>query len=155
MTFSQSDFPYIKWSLLTFLIIFALGSSAVIFTQKFAVNAQNTKRTAQQQLHNSRSKLNMSRDDQQNMSIYTKEYSAIQRHSIIGDEQRLNLIEELDSLRNRSKVMDFKYGIAPQQPYKPLTPVDSGNFDLKYSPMKVELELLHEGQFIGFFDSLH
>lgn len=154
MTFSQSDLPYIKWSLTTFLLVFAIGVSAVFTGQKWADNAHKAKQAAQQKVNDARNKLNAARDDLQNMSTYTKEFSAIQRLGIIGDEQRLTLIEDLDNLRNRNRVLDFKYGISPQQPYKPVPALDSGNYDLKFSPMKLQLDLLHEGQFINFFDSL-
>ena len=154
MTFSQSDFPHIKWSLLIFLITLILGGATVFVSQKFAHNSQESKRNAQQQLNDARSRLNAARDDQTNMSAYTKEFSAIQRLNIIGDEQRLNLIEDLDTLRRRNLVVDFKYTVAPQQPYTPAPALDSGNFDLKYSNMKLQIELLHEEQLINFFDSL-
>ena len=154
MTFSQSDFPNIKWSLLTFLLVLTLGGSAVFFSQKFTHKTQTSLFNAQQQLKEARNRLNAARDDQANMSDYTQEYSAIQRLDIIGDEQRLNLIEDLDILRRRNRVIDFKYTIAPQQIYTPSPVLDSGNFILKNSNVKLQFELLHEEQLINFFDSL-
>ena len=154
MTFSQSDFQHIKWSLLAFLLTLTLGGTAVFFSQKMAHQTQATLLNAQQQLKDARNRLNAARDDQANMSDYTQEYSAIQRLDIIGDEQRLNLIEDLDTLRRRNKVIDFKYTIAPQQTYTPSPALDSGNFIFKYSNMKLQIELLHEEQLINFFDSL-
>ena len=155
MTFSQADLPYIKWSLLTFVLTLAIGASLVLYSQKYASDAKKTMRAAQQQLTDARNKLSAAHLDQQNMSTYMKEFSAIQRREIIGEEQRLNLIENLEALRKRSRVLDFKYAISPQQAYKPLVPLDSGNYDLKLSAMTLKMELLHEGQLINFFDSLH
>lgn len=154
MTFSQSDLPHLKLSLLTFLITLAIGGSAVFFSHKFAHHAQQARQQARQQLADARSKLNAARDDQENMATYTKEYTAIYRREIIGDEQRLNLIEGLETLRQRKRVLDFKYAIAPQQPYKPVPALDSGNFEPQLSAMTLQFELLHEGQLINFFDSL-
>lgn len=154
MTFTQADLPYIKWSLLTFILTLTIGGGAVLSSQKYAKDAQKAKLSAQQQVTDARAKVSAARDDQANMATYTKEYSAIQRREIIGDEQRLNLIEALEALRKRNRVLDFKYTIAPQQPYKPLTAVNGGNFDLKYSPMKLQIDLLHEGQLINLFESL-
>ena len=154
MTFSQADLPQIKWSLLTLLLTLTIGGSAVFFSQKYATDAQKSKRVAQQHLNDARSKLNASHDDQQNMATYTQEYSAIQRRGLIGEEQRLNLIEGLDSLRRRNRVLNFTYSITPQQPYNPVPALNSGSFDLKISNMKLDLELLHEEQLINFFDSL-
>ncbi len=154
MTFSQSDLPYIKWSLLTFVTVLTIGGSAVFISQNYADNALKAKRTAQQQMSDARNKLNAAHDDLKNMAEYTKEFSSIQRRDVIGDEQRLNLIEGLEALRQYHRVLGFTYGIAPQQPYQPNPALDSGNFELKLSPMKLQLELLHEGQLISFFDSL-
>lgn len=154
MTLSQADFPHIKWSLITFLVTLAIGGTAVFISQKIAHNAHIAKRDAQQQLNDARSKLSAARDDQENMSAYTKEYSAIQRLEIIGEEKRLDLIEDLDTLRRRSRVVDFKYTIAPQQAYSPSPALSSGNFDLKVSNMKLQIELLHEEQLVNFFESL-
>jgi hypothetical protein len=154
MTFSQEDFPHIKLSLLTFLVTLAVFGSITFFSQKYARNAETARRNAQQQLNDARSKLNAARDDQANMAEYTKEYSVIQKRGILGEEQRLNIIEGLDTLRRQNRVLDFKYSIAPQQPYKPAPPLDSGNFDLKFSGMKLQFNLLHEEQLINFFDSL-
>jgi hypothetical protein len=155
MTFSQEDLPHIKWSLITFLAALLIGGSAVFVAQKSTASALQEKNAAQQQLNDARNKLNAARDDQSNMVEYTKEYSVIQRRGLIGDEQRLSLIEGLDALRKRNKVLDFKYGITPQQPYKPVPALDSGNFDLKISNMTLQFELLHEEQLINFFDSMH
>lgn len=154
MTFSQSDLPIIKWSLLTFLLALTIGGGAVYMSQEFAKDAQKSKLVAQKQLTDARDKLNAARDDEQNMATYKKEYSAIERREIIGDEQRLNLIESLEALRKRNHVIDVKYAIAPQQAYKPAPALSSGNFDLKLSPMTLQIELLHEGQLINLFDSM-
>lgn len=155
MSFSQADLPYIKSSLTIFVLTLAIGGSAVMATQKYAANSQKAKLSAQQQLTDARNKLQAARSDQENMATYTQEYSAIQRREIIGEEQRLNLIEGLEALRKRNRVLDFKYAIAPQQPYKTPAGLDAGNFDIKLSAMTLQLELLHEGQFINFYDSLH
>lgn len=154
MTFSQDDLPHIKWSLLTFILTLALGGGAVFSSQKFAKDAHNAKLSAQQQVTEARNKVNAAREDLANMAAYTKEYSAIQQREIIGEEQRLNLIEGLEALRKRNRVLDFKYAIAPQQAYSSPSIPNSGNFDLKLSPMKLQIELLHEGQLINLFDSL-
>lgn len=154
MSFSQEDLPHIKASLTTFLIILTIGGGAVLYSQKYASEAQKTRLNAQQQLTDARNKLQAARADQENMATYTKEYSAIQRREIVGEEQRLNLIEGLELLRKRNRVLDFKYSIAPQQAYKTPNGLDAGNFDLKLSTMTLQLDLLHEGQLINFYDSL-
>lgn len=154
MNFSQSDLPHLRWSLLTFLVVLAMGASAVYLSQNIADSAQRTKITAQQQLTEARSKLNAARNDRDNLSIYAAEYEAWVKHKVIGDEQRLDLIEGLEALRKQEHVLDFKYTIAPQTAYTPVPALASGNFDLKQSAMSLQMDLLHEQQLISYFDSL-
>jgi hypothetical protein len=154
MNLSQVNMTYLKWSLITFVLTLVLGLSTVFIAKNYTANAQKTQHSTRQQLSEARKNLRASRDDAENMAIYRQEYSAIQKRNIIGDESRLSLIESLEALRQQNRVLDFKYTIAPQQPYKSVPVLDSGNFDLLYSPMTLQIDLLHEGQLISLFDSM-
>jgi hypothetical protein len=154
MNLSQADLLYLKWSLLTFILTLVLGLSAVFIAKNYSASAQNSQRVTRQQLSDARKNLNAARDDAENMAIYTQEFSAIQKRDIIGEESRLTLIESLEALRQQNRVLDFKYTIAPQQPYKSVPVLESGNFDLLYSPMTLQIDLLHEGQLINLIDSM-
>lgn len=154
MTFSQSDLPHIRWSLLTFLIVLSIGAGAVYLSQKMAESANRTQKSVQQQLTDARNKLNAARDDRDNLSTYASEYQAWEKYKVIGEEQRLDLIEGLEALRKKNYVLDFKYSIAPQAAYTPVPAVSSGNYDLKQSTMTLQIDLLHEEQLISFFDGL-
>lgn len=154
MTFAPSDLPHVRWSLLAFLIALAVGASAVYLSQNIADSALRSKKSAQQQLTEARNKLNAARDDRDNLSTYAAEYEAWVKHKVIGEENRLDLIEDLEALRKRNRVLEFKYSIAPQAPYTPVPALDSGNFELKQSAMTLQIDLLHEEQLINFFDSV-
>lgn len=154
MTFSQSDLPHIRWSLLTFLLVLSIGAGAVFLSQKMADSANSTHKSVQQQLTDARNKLNAARDDRDNLSTYASEYQAWEKYKVIGEEQRLDLIEGLETLRKKNYVLDFKYSIAPQAAYTPVPAVSSGNYDLRQSTMTLQIDLLHEEQLISFFDGL-
>lgn len=154
MTFSQSDLPHIRWSLLTFLVVLSIGAGAVYLSQKMAESANRTQKSVQQQLTDARNKLNAARDDRDNLSTYASEYQAWEKYKVIGEEQRLDLIEGLEALRKKNYVLDFKYSIAPQAAYTPVPAVSSGNYDLRQSTMTLQIDLLHEEQLIRFFDGL-
>jgi hypothetical protein len=63
-------------------------------------------------------------------------------------------MEGLEKLRQQNLVVDFRYNITPQRIYTPQPAIDSGNFNIHYSEMKLQFELLHEGQLLSFFDAL-
>jgi hypothetical protein len=154
MTFSQADFPHIKWSLLIFLSMLCAGGAAIVVSENFVAHAQNEQQAAQRQLSAVRSKLASAIEDRENMKAYALEYGELLKRNIIGDDQRLDWIEGLEKIRKQHRVLDFQYTIAPQHPYTPPAPLDSGNFKLNISDMTLQFDLLHEEQLMDFFDTM-
>lgn len=154
MNFSKADFPLMRQS------IFALAASVVIsavvlYTSGiYAKKTQHDLRSAQKMLVDARNRLTAAQEDQKNMAIYADEYGALIDRKIVGDEQRLDWMEGMERLRRRHLVTDFSYTISPQTTYAPQPAIDSGNFDMHYSEMKLQFDLLHEGQLVNFFDAL-
>lgn len=157
MSFSRSDFSHVKWSMLILLAVLGAGGAAIFASQSFVANAQQEQRTLMQQLSAARAKLSTAQEDQENMQTYTQEYNILLRRDIIGDDRRLDWIEVLDKIRKQGMakgLMYFNYSIAPQQPYTPFPPVDSGNFDIHSSGMSMQFDLLHEEQLLSVLDAL-
>lgn len=154
MTFSKADLPHLKWSLLVFLFSLAVSVTAVVLSENFVSHAQADYQTAQRQLGEARSRLAAAEDDRANMSTYAREYATLLDRKIIGGDKRLDWIEGLEAIQRQNSTPQFTYTIAPQQPYTPVPPLDSGNFSLFLSGMSLQLELLHEEQLITFFEAL-
>jgi len=161
MILSKSDFPHIKWSAIFFLLAFGSGSAMLIFSKTCTNHAQQEQKAAQHRLNEARHQLSdaynrmtAAQDDQKNKDAYAQEYAGLLDRKIIGGDQRLDWIEGLDTIRKQNRVLDFKYTIAPQQPYTPPMPVENGNYDLNLSTMTLHLDLLHEEQLINFFEAL-
>ena len=155
MSFSSADIKELKWSLLSFALSLALAAVLVNYSANFQHQALQDRQTAQRQLIEARNQLYAAQNDQQNMASYQLEYEALQKEKVIGNEQRLDWIEGLEKLRAMGLVLDFKYSISPQQAYVPAPPLDSDGFALNFSPMTLQIDLLHEEQLLHLFSALH
>lgn len=155
MKLSASDFPLIRWSVLAFCASSLISAVILYSSGEYAESTRNDRRTAQNMLNDARNRLVTAQQDQENMAIYAGEYGALIEQKIIGDDQRLDWMEGLEKIRQKNLVTDFRYNIAPQRTYTPQPAIDSGNFDLHYSEMKLQFDLLHEGQLLDFFGTLH
>lgn len=154
MKLSASDFPLIRRSILA-VCASALISAAILYSSgKYAESARNDRRNAQNMLIDVRNRLATALQDQENMAIYAGEYGALIEQKIIGNDQRLDWMEGLEKIRQKNLVTNFRYNIAPQKIYAPQPPINSGNFDIRYSEMKLQFDLLHEAQLLNFFDAL-
>ena len=151
----RTDLPHLKWGLLIFLSVLCSGGSLIILSHLFVTHTQMRHDHMQHQLNDSRKQLAAAIQDQENIKAYSSEYSELVKLNIIGDEQRLDWIEDLEKIHQQHLVVDFKYALAPQHPYISPTPLDNGNFTLNMSDMTLQLDLLHEGQLISFFNALH
>ena len=155
MKFSSSDFQLMR---LSFAAIGAsvLLSGAILYTSiKYADYTLKNRRIAQSQMNNARNHLAMARQDRDNLSDYSKEYDKLEANEIIGDDHRLDWMEGLEKLRRQNLVIDFRYNIAPQKNYAPQPALDSGDFVIHYSEMRLQFDLLHEGQLLNFFNELN
>jgi len=154
MKLSKSDFPLMRRSILA-VCASTLVSAVILYgSGEYAESAQNNRRNAQTLLNDARNRLTTALQDQENMAIYAGEYGALIEQKIIGDDQRLDWMEGLEKIRLKNPVTDFRYHIAPQKIYASQLPIDSGNFDIRYSEMKLQFDLLHEAQLLNFFDAL-
>ncbi|OGS99322.1 MAG: hypothetical protein A3F73_13970 [Gallionellales bacterium RIFCSPLOWO2_12_FULL_59_22] len=154
MKFSRSDFYLMRWSILAVCASALVSVAALYSSGKYVENTQNERHLAQSMLNDANNHLVTARQDQENMAIYADEYGALIGWNIIGDGQRLDWMEGLENIRRKNLVTDFRYSIAPQKTFVSRPPIDSGNFAIHYSEMKLQFDLLHEGQLLNFFDAL-
>lgn len=155
MKLSKSDFLLMRRSILAICASVAISTVVLYSSGKYAEKTQRDFRSARSMGNDARNRLTAAHEDQKNMSIYADEYGALIDRKIIGDDQRLDWMEGLEKLRRQNLVADFRYSIAPQKKYAPQPPIDSGNFDIHYSEMKLQFDLLHEAQLVKFFAALH
>ena len=154
MKFSNSDFHLMRWSLSAVCASILLSGVILYSSSEYADSTQKNLRAAQSQMNDARNRLTMAHQDQENLSVFSREYDTLEKNKIIGDDHRLDWMEGLEKLRNQNLVIDFRYNIAPQKIYAPQPAIDSGNFDIHYSETKLQFDLLHEGQPLNFFDAL-
>ena len=154
MKLSKSDFPLMRLSILALAASVAISAVVLYSSSEYAEKTQRDLRNARNMLSDARNRLTAAHEDQKNMTIYADEYGALIERKIIGDDQRLDWMEGMEKLRRQNLVTDFRYSIAPQTTYAPQPPIDSGNFDIRYSGMKLQFDLLHELQLANFFAAL-
>lgn len=154
MKFSATDLHLMRWSLLAICVSALISGLIVYASEGHANQKQQDRRHAQNQLIDARKRLENALQDHANMDFYLAEYAALDERKIIGDDQRLDWIEGLERIRQQGLVADFRYNIAPQKSYVAQPPIENGNFDIRYSEMKLQFDLLHEAQLLDFFDAL-
>ncbi len=154
MSFSFADFGALKWSFGTLLTSTVVAVGLYSSSDTYQEQALKARQIEQHRLVEARDQITRTRVDMESMAVYQLEYQALEAQKVVGNEQRLDWIEGLEKIRRQGLVLDFKYVIAPQQPYTPNPPLDAGNFVLKISPMTLQVDLLHEEQLLHLLSAL-
>ncbi|MGC2165591.1 MAG: hypothetical protein WA632_06220 [Gallionella sp.] len=154
MKFSTADFALLRWNIAA-LCAAAIFCSVIFYSSNIYVeSAKGEMLRARDQSNDARRHLSAAVDDRENMSIYADEYGALTQLNIIGEDKRLDWMEDMENLRRLNLVIDFNYQISPQKKYTPKPPISSGNFEVYYSEMKLHFSLLHEVQLVDFFNAM-
>lgn len=154
MKFTKGDLSVMRSSLIALTVAASCSILLIFISSKHADIAEKNWRDAQRQLQVAQSELNAAKADHEDLTNYLDEYAASLAQHLIGNEPRLDWVENLERLRHQKLVLDMHYNIGPQKNYTPQPPINSGNFEIKYSEMKLQLALLHEGQLLDFFAAL-
>lgn len=153
--FRRSDLRHVRLSLAAAVLMLAAGAAAVAYVNEW----RNTERrlTAQAEAAQREIQLRLSRAREEEAEIKAKieRFNALLDRGIIGEERRLDWVEQIRGIRGARRLLDLSYEISPQGPLETsAAPGASGNYEFFASPMHLVLPLLHEGDLIGFIGDL-
>ncbi len=154
MKISKRDLGVMRLSLIVLGVALCFSLLLIYYSQSHAEYEDREWHTALSQLQSAQNDFSNAQQDESNMASYLDEYATSVDQHLIGDESRLDWVESLEKLHQQKVVEDFRYNIGPQTKYVTQPNIDSGNFNINYSEMKLQLDLLHMEQLITFFDTL-
>ena len=85
---------------------------------------------------------------------YLPQYQALISKGFIGEERRIEWVDELRAQHQLHKLFGIKYSISQQEVFKPTFAPNLGGFTMHRSVMKINLDMLHEGDILQLTESL-
>jgi hypothetical protein len=157
MNISLGDFLRIRWGLL-FLVLAVLTSFAMTTTaQKLVVRVKLAQQQLLTQQRDIRNRLMRAPEEEQELRSKIALYQQLQDRGVIGQEERLNWVEQIGKIKAARRLFDLQYEISPQ---KSLTDTIlpggavAGEYEFMASTMNLQMPLLHENDLLGFITDL-
>ena len=145
-------------TLQTPIFILAAVTAAVIslFTaaQYFRTNQEQALQNQQNQLNAARQRYQSSGAEKAMIIEYLPRYQALISKGFVGEERRIEWLEALREQHKNHKLFGIKYSISQQEKYTPVFAANLGGFTLNRSVMKLDLDMLHEGDLLQLTESL-
>lgn len=135
------------------VVIVCLGLVFISF--QFSNKYQHFNETAQYGLIDIRTKYETAKVEKQLVQRYLPEYKRLKQRGIVGKENRLHWIDTLRKVKEKTKVLEMQYEIKPQQIYSEESFQGMENFQLVYSDVTLNMELLHEGDLLNVLRELN
>ena len=138
------------------LIIFAaslLSSAALIYAGRFIL-ARHGVNQAQEQRSDALNKRRQAEKDKQEIQEYQPRFLALRERGFVGEERRLDWMEHIRHIRENRKLLPITYEISAQQLFQVPPDVPIGDMELRGSKMKLQMDLLHEGDLLNFLNDL-
>ncbi len=155
MTLTQQDWRKLRYPIL------ALGGALVIvgllvsLADQYRSKNETAVQTQQNLLNQARAKFQSSGLEKETIIQYLPIYNDLLAKGFVGEERRIEWVERLRQIHAQHKLFSIDYSIGLQEDYKPSFLPNTGTFVLHRSTMKLNMDMLHEGDLLSLLDGLH
>lgn len=155
MSLEKKDWQKLKAPLLILavvtLAVISLFGAAYYFNQNQEIALQNQ----QNLLNSARQRYQLSGAEKDMIIDFLPKYQMLISKGFVGEEQRIEWVEHLRQQHKTQKLFSIKYSISPQEKYTPPFAANLGGFTMNRSVMKLELDMLHEGDLLRLTEALN
>lgn len=154
MSISKQDWHKLRYPILALGAALVLIGLLISFADQYRQENETALQAQQNLLNQARQKYQSSGLEKETITRYLPIYNELLASGFIGEERRIEWIENLRQIHARHKLFSIDYSIGLQEIYKPSFLPDLGNFKLNRSVMKLNLDMLHEGDLLTLLDGL-
>ena len=154
MSLSSQDWTKLRYPILGLGAALVLVGLLVSFANQYQQKSLKAVVLQQNLLKQARQKFQSSGFEKETIQQYLPRYNQLISNGFIGEERRIEWIENLHQIHDAHGLFSIDYSIGLQENFKPSYLPNLGNFKLQRSTMKLNLELLHEGDLLNLLDGL-
>jgi hypothetical protein len=141
-------------SLLIAIVLGGIGIAVVVASQRYFDRTRIEHKSALAERQAIQTKLSQATEEEREIREKLVDYQKLLDRGVIGDERRLEWVETIGQIKTDHKLFEIKYQIEPQRALELPGIARSPEIEFRASTLKVEMQLLHEGDLLVFIDEL-
>lgn len=145
MNLTVQDWRKLQLPMVTLGIALIISTLLYSTTDGRRLKAQEALQAQQSALDKARQRYESSGLEKETIEKFLPAYEKLLERGFVGEEQRIDWIDDLREINLRQKLFGINYDIGSQEDYKPKFPLNVGSFKLHRSTMKINFSMLHEG----------
>ena len=139
-------------AVLVVVVLAIIGLCAMAL--KFSGEQEAAMKQQQNLLNSAKQRFQSSGIEKETITEYLPKYQTLINKGFVGEERRLEWVDELRKQHQQNKLFSIKYSIGLQEAYKPSFATSMGGFVLNRSVMTVDLDMLHEEDILKLTEGL-
>ncbi len=154
MNLEKQDLQKLQTPMLILAAVIVAVSTLFGTAQYYSQNQEVALQNQQNLLNAARQRYQLSGAEKNMITEYLPKYQMLISKGFVGEERRIAWVERLREQHKSQKLFGIKYSISPQEKYTPVFLGNTGGFTLNRSVMKLELDMLHEGDLLQLTEGL-
>lgn len=154
MQLDKQDWRKLQVPLVLLGAVIVIVALLLVLAQNYSTSQEAALQTQQNLLNSARQHYQSSGLEKDTITEYLPKYQALINKGFVGEERRIEWVDELRAQHKEHKLFGIRYGISQQEGYKPTFVTYLGGFVLHRSIMKLDLDMLHEGDILQLTESL-
>jgi hypothetical protein len=154
MKLTNHDWKVLQPSLIALGVVLAVTSLLLLYTRQQKELAVDALQVQQSRLSQARNRFQTSGAEKETIVKYMPLYLGLVRRGFIGEERRIEWIDQLRNINQQYKLFGINYSIGAQEIYKAPLNLVLGAFVLHRSKMKIDTPLLHEGDLLIILNAM-
>jgi type II secretory pathway pseudopilin PulG len=154
MNLEKQDWQRLQIPISVLVVVVIAVVALFSLAQRFSSEQEKAMQQQQNLLNSARQRYQSSGIEKQLMTEYLPQYQALINKGFVGEERRLEWVDELRKQHQQNKLFSIKYSIGLQEPYKPSFVGNLGGFVLNRSIMTLDLDMLHEEDILQLTEAL-
>jgi len=148
------DWHYLMPALIAMLIAAIATMLMVYFSYSHHTEMQNEYDLEQARYQVMLARFEEANDDRRFLELYSGRFKALETAGVFVAEQRVDWVDSLHSVISAMKLSNVKYEVAPQRMNSEFIAAGVENIRINESPLKIEMNLLHEQDMLTLLDRL-
>jgi len=148
-----------EFALIRLAVAICLGSIGIGISSVFASiwwlhGALDSRQQAQQSRDAAYARFAQVESEKQDIRAFQPKFITLSRKGFIGEENRLEWIDQIRQIQEQHKLLPLNYEFEPQQAVKLDGRLPLGDYQLRASRMSLHMDMLHEGDLFDFLAEL-
>ncbi len=157
MSLSMQDIARLRWPLILTATAVAAGAAMILASRHLVQAAETAHRQLAAQQGDLRTRISRAREEEADLRDRIALFNQLRARGIIGQEERLDWVEQIARIKAKRRLLDLQYELSPQHAVDDTllsAGPTAGGYEFMASTMKLKMTLRHEDDLLGFLDDL-